>query len=200
MSTDANPEANGASFADGTRGVDGADGSADIEDATVVVTFDDATIVVAQNDATVAVASPDRTVVVTGSRPNSGGAPVEEPEEIPASLARLFFKAPLDPKRRAPEAPFPKDRSSLPRGGVRSGIPVVYGTRAEELKAAPEGTDFAKWIGPPPEGRDVGAADRSTLISTERLNRKFRRIALFGGAGVTAVSAVGLWWVIDSLF
>lgn len=79
-------------------------------------------------------------------------------------------------------------------------MPVVYGTRPEELPDMPEDTDFSKWIGPPPAGHDVGVADRSTLVSTERFNRKFQRIALFGSAGVIAIVAVGLWWVLDSLF
>lgn len=198
------------------------------DDATVAVPVTDHTVVVTNadrgsNDATVALTKGDlldATVMASGGvnshpnvlpprasartwtspQPNTGGAPVEEPEEIPASLARLLFKAPLDPKRRAPESPFPKDQSALPRGGVRAGMPVVYGTRPEVLPVIPEGTDFSTWIGPPPEGHDIGVADRTAVISTERFNRRYQRIALFGGAGVTAAVAVGLWWVIDSLF
>lgn len=190
-----------------------------VPDHTVVVTDVDRTIVVPNVDRTVVVAgrggsgaeASDATIIATGrstSRParpgrSRVGDPVEEDDdsdELPSGLARLFYKNPLDPKRRAPESPFPRDRSSLPRGGVRSGIPVVYGTRSEEQNRAPEGTAFAAWIGPPPAGYELPVAERGALPSTARFNRRFRLMALAGGAGAAVVAALGLWWIAGQLF
>lgn len=176
----------------------------ELDDATIVVAVDDATIVVPQrstpDDATIMVVKPavtTKSVSATTLDPVSApvGAPVEEPDEIPPALARLFFKKPLDPKRRAPEAPFPKPQSSLPRTGVGAGIPVVYGARAEELPAQPAETELSRMIGPPPLGYELPAAERHALPSTALLNRRFRMLALGGGLGVLVVSVAGLWWV-----
>ncbi|MGO3146142.1 MAG: hypothetical protein ACTIJ6_00540 [Leucobacter sp.] len=120
-------------------------------------------------------------------------------EKISPSLAKLLFKKPLDPKRRAPESPFPKTQSSLPRGGVRSGIPVAYGARAEEMDPRPEGTDFSRWIGPSPLGYELPPADRHALSSSTLMNRRFRLIVLFGGPATVVVSSAGLWWVVTQL-
>lgn len=188
----------------------------DVDDSTIVVTHDE-TIVVADHDRTIAVPHDDRTVVVPAraasdetivatsrsrSRTGRGGAPSADGaiEELPSGLARLFYKNPLDPKRRAPDSPFPRDRSALPRGGVRSGIPVVYGTRSEELVEHFEGTEFARWIGPPPEGYELPTADRGGLPSTARFNRRFRLLALAGGGGAIVVAVAGLWWIAGQLF
>lgn len=130
----------------------------------------------------------------------TGGDPVViAGAEVPAGLAKLLFKKPLDPKRRAPAAPFPQAQSSLPRGGVRSGIPVVYGTNPSEQVTKQEGTDFSRWIGPPPMGYELPVADREALPSSTLANRRFRTIAFAGGATVVVVAAVGLWWVIGEL-
>lgn len=198
-----------------------------VDDATIAVVGNDATIAVRLDDHTIAVNSTSTPPVVppvttqpmvrTGSTHSTGtgattasghgttsrrrnvGDPVEEADEIPPELAKLFFKNPLDPKRRAPESPFPKDQSALPRGGVRSSIPVVYGTRAEEQPAQREATEFSRWIGPPPPGYDVPLADRTALTSTARQNRRFRVLARLGSVGVTAVAVAGLWVVISLL-
>lgn len=193
----------------------------EVDDATIAVAVDDATIAVA-TDATIAVphgASADATIAVPGGRAptestagssgDEGAAvsgtaethgPVVDGVEIPPSLAKLLFKRPLDAKRRAPESPFPASQSSLPRGGVRPDIPVVYGARPEELEPQTEGTDFARWIGPPPEGHPVEATNRESLPSVAKLNRQFSRIALLGGAGVLVVAVIGLWWIVQELF
>lgn len=198
-----------------------------VDDSTIAVPVSDHTVVVADVDRTIVVPNVDRTVVSPGragrgaeagdstivatgrsaSRPSRRAAPRagdplddEDSDELPSGLARLFYKNPLDPKRRAPESPFPRDRSSLPRGGVRSGIPVVYGTRSEGPAQAPEGTAFAKWIGPPPAGYELPTAERGALPSTARFNRRFRVAALAGGAGAIVLAAAGLWWIAGQLF
>ncbi|MFC5337499.1 hypothetical protein [Leucobacter denitrificans] len=186
----------------------------EFDDATVVATHDDATVVVTHeefSDRTVAVSTGDarsgseplhKTVVASGVQTDSGvpSGPVVDGVEIPPSLAKLLFKRPLDPKRRAPESPFPKKQSSLPRGGVRPDIPVIYGARPEELVPQNEGTDFARWIGPPPASYALDPVDRDTLPSTARVNRRFSRIAMYGGVGVIVVTLCGLWWIVGELF
>lgn len=162
--------------------------------------FDDATVAVSVSGSHSA-SFGSRSVSATTLDPVSAstgapvGAPVEEPDEIPPALSRLFFKKPLDPKRRAPEAPFPKPQSSLPRAGVGAGIPVVYGARPEELPAQPAETELSRMIGPPPLGYELPVAERQALPSTALLNRRFRMVALGGGLGVLMVSVAGLWWV-----
>jgi len=76
----------------------------------------------------------------------------------------------------------------------------VYGTRSEELAQQAEGTEFARWIGPPPEGYELPTAERGELPSTARFNRRFRLLALAGGGGAVAVAALGLWWIAGQLF
>ncbi len=186
----------------------------EFDDATVVATPDDATVVVSHeefSDHTIAVAAGDsrsdgepldETVVAGGVQTDAGApsGPVVDGVEIPPSLAKLLFKRPLDPKRRAPDSPFPKKQSSLPRGGVRPDIPVIYGARPEELVPQNEGTDFARWIGPPPESYPLDPIDRDALPSTAKVNRHFSRIALYGGTGVIVVTVAGLWWIMGELF
>lgn len=186
---------------------DGADkprseGEESLDDATIVVPNGDATIAVPVDDATIVSRTDDgiiRASISAPGRSGAGGAPVEEPKEIPPALAKLFFKNPLDPKRRAPESPFPKEQSSLPRGGVRASMPVVYGTRAEELESPAGDTEFSRWIGPPPAGYELAPADRSALPSTARFNRRFRLLATLGGAGVVVLTVSGLWVIITLL-
>lgn len=190
----------------------------ELDDATVVVPVDDATIAVQHEDHTLVVHTRDipsdsevppastdpGSTVNTGGATRSAsrdlaGAPVEDVEEIPPALARLFFKNPLDPKRRAPESPFPKEQSSLPRGGVRASIPVVYGARPEVPQLPDAHTEFSRWIGPPPAGYELPLAERSALPSTARLNRRFRLLAYLGGAAVTVVTVGGVWAVVAQL-
>ncbi|GAA1327526.1 hypothetical protein ACFSWE_15335 [Leucobacter albus] len=173
-------------------------------DATIAVAaVDDATIAVAAvDDATIAVAQPGAAhaqPAEPAAKPGVVGAPVEEPEEIPPELAKLLFKNPLDAKRRAPAAPFAKEQSSLPRGGVRSGIPVVYGARGEGFTATTDALDLERVIGAPPAGYAVAVAERELLPSAARLNRKFSVIAWAGAVAVPIVAGVGLWWVLTQL-
>lgn len=198
-------------------GVDTRDSEAeDPDDATVVVAADDATIVVAGVDRTIAVAHalPESGAAAAGpaagpaahakrdaSRPAAAtvGAPVEEREEIPPELAKLLFKSPLDAKRRAPAAPFPVEQSSLPRGGVRGGIPVVYGARSEAFVERSLAGDLGRSLGSPPAGYDVPVAEREALPSLARLNRRFSALAWAGAVVVPVVAGVGLWWVLTQL-
>lgn len=177
--------------------------------------LDDATIAVSVSDETIAVAANDKTIFARqrptpaqhhelggtgrGVRVTTVGAPVVEREEIPPELAKLLFKNPLDPKRRAPESPFPREDSSLPRGGVRAGIPIAYGPRAEELVGRIRGTDFARGLGSPPEGYALPEAVRDELPSTARFNRTFTVVAWLGVFAVPIVAGTGLWWVLSQL-
>lgn len=181
----------------------------DHEDAdktiAVPINLDDHTVVVPQRRTDEPVQTPGESAHETGARGEDTSGLAGDPvviagNEVSPSLAKLLFKKPLDPKRRAPESPFPKSQSSLPRGGVRAGIPVVYGANSEEHASQSKGTDFARWIGPPPMGYELPTADREALPSSALANRRFRVIALAGGAVVVAVSATGLWWVVTQLF
>lgn len=127
------------------------------------------------------------------------GAPVEEPKEIPPELAKLLFKNPLDTKRRAPAAPFPSEHASLPRGGVRSGIPVVYGARDEGFAKNSYPADLGRGLGYPPAGYALPIAAREGLPSLARLNRRFSALAWTGALVVPVVAGVGLWWVLTLL-
>ena len=185
----------------------GATDSDDELDVTIAVpAVEDVTIAVAavDSDATVGVSrtpsgGAHARAAGRAMRPAAVGAPVEEPESISPELAKLLFKHPLDANRRAPRAPFAPDESSLPRGGVRSGIPVAYGARVEGLAAPAATLGLEQTIGEPPAGYDVAAVERSGLTSLAGLNRRFGLIAWAGAAVVPLVVGVGLWWVITQL-
>ncbi|QIM19355.1 hypothetical protein G7066_13635 [Leucobacter coleopterorum] len=181
---------------------------------TVVVTgmaVKDHTAVVATppvEEQTVVVANPiveraeraetqDATVAMLNRQHGSVAMPVDEPEvEIPADLAQLMFKQPLDPHRRVKESPFPQTEDALPRVGVRQGMPVVYGTRAElDEQYSDETAALDAKIGPPPPNGYVFVAQRDGLPSTERQNRKYSLLALGGGTAVLLVAVFGLWGV-----
>ena len=124
--------------------------------------------------------------------------PVEEPdaELSERALAKLLFKPPLDPRRRVKESPFPQLEHTLPKRGVSQSMPVVYGARSEELPVQPEGKlDLEQRIGAPPTTLAPPPVVREGLPSAAQLNRKFRLLALLGGAGVVVVVAAGLWGI-----
>ncbi|KIP51903.1 hypothetical protein [Leucobacter komagatae] len=199
------------------RAAEGASEDVEVDDATVVVAQEDATVVVAAADrpghtdeATIAAAQRPGAAngahakpgAVAGRRAPVGApvaAPVEEPDEIPPELAKLLFKNPLDAKRRAPAAPFPVEQSSLPRGGVRGGIPVVYGARSEAFVERSVAGELGRSLGSPPVGYDVPVAVREALPSLARLNRRFSALAWAGAFVVPVVAGAGLWWVLTQL-
>lgn len=137
----------------------------------------------------------DATRVIPRTRSGEAGQPVHEPE-IQRDLAGLMFKSPLDPHRRAPESPFPQADHTLPKTGVRPGMPVVYGTKPEDVDVhASEAAALDAQIGPPPADGFVVPAQREGLPSLAKQNREFRAIALGGGAAVVIVVVLGLWGV-----
>ncbi|MBL3687848.1 hypothetical protein D3248_12905 [Leucobacter zeae] len=137
----------------------------------------------------------------TGTRRPAGAVgtpapPVAEPADR-RGLPQEMFKPPLDPRRRARRSPFPQEEHTLPRRGVRPGMPVVSGARSEH-PLRPKGeldpaSPLAR-IGPPPgpESGALAAADRSSLRSTEKLNRRYAMTAIGGGAAVVLVVSAGL--------
>ncbi|QIK63044.1 hypothetical protein G7068_07410 [Leucobacter viscericola] len=163
----------------------------------------DETVVVPGNpsgDETVVVSPPvveDSTAVVATPRRPAVGLPVEEPAvEIPKDLANLMFKPPLDPHRRVRESPFPQTEHTLPKSGVRQGMPVVYGAKAETaVDVSGDGAALDARIGPPPAGAYIVPAQREGLPSIAKQNRRFRLLALGGGAVVAIVVGAGLWGV-----
>lgn len=187
-------------------------GDDEIGDATIAGADDDATIAVPAanrpDDATIVVsqrAEHQQSGAVHAERAASRkrdaavGAPVVEREEIPPELAKLFFKNPLDSKRRAPASPFPTEQSSLPRGGIRGGIPVVYGARSEGFAQGGQRGDLGRSIGPAPAGYAIPVASREALPSLARLSRRFSALAWVGAFVVPVIAGVGLWWVITEL-
>lgn len=211
-----NDEVDTASGGAGAEGVEG-DGAAEVDDSTIVVATADSTIAVARDDATIAVAKPADDAIADQHRTGGAGAaaharpapsarpagavgdPVVEREEIPPELAKLLFKEPLDSKRRAPASPFPAEPSSLPRGGVRGGIPVVYGARGEGFVGSAGARDLGSGLGAPPAGYEVPTAGRDALPSVARLNRTYGVVAWVGAFVVPVVAGVGLWWVLTQL-
>lgn len=124
--------------------------------------------------------------------------PVEEPPMEPSpELAALMFKKPLDPKRMVPESPFPHTEQSLPKRGVRPGMPVLYTARTEQVGAqdAERAAAITQRLGPPPAGAPLPFAQREGLVSLRRVNRRFRIATLAGFVAALAVSVTGLWWV-----
>jgi hypothetical protein len=177
-------------------------------DATAVVAarpLDDATAVVPalveqKADQSEALPGPLDDATRVTPQPGAAGQPVEEPE-VARGLAGVMFKPPLDPYRAVRESPFPQTEQTLPKTGVRQGIPVVYGARsesAEDFSADAAALDAR--IGPPPADGSVVPAQRAGLPSVAKQNRKYRAIALFGGAGVVLVVGVGLWSVAQLAF
>jgi hypothetical protein len=140
----------------------------------------------------------DDTVVVgppahTGFGPDPA-PPVPEPDY--GDLPAVFFKPPLDARRRAPEPPVSDEERALPTRGVGQGLPVVYGARSEDfVNSAAGAIDLERPIGPPPEGVSPVSAARGGLRSTVARNRKFRALALWGGALVLLLVSLGLWGI-----
>lgn len=192
----------------------------DADDATVVVaqpkpfageSVDDSTVVVAQPRAAAGEPVEDATIVVAqpqAAKPDANrvglrrsgdpAPPVEEPsaELSDAALAKLLFKPPLDPKRRIKESPFPQPEHTLPKRGVSKGMPVVYPARPETLESTGSApTDLEQRLGEAPAAVHAPSAHRVGLPSAARLNRRFRALALGGGAGVCVVVALGLWGI-----
>jgi len=220
----ADPE---ATIADPDATIADPDATIAVPDATIAVARErepeegsaDATIAVprernADSDATIAVprerkADPDATVAVVRPRPPAGSPtrgtpapPIPEPDHGGSSgeLADRFFKPPLDARRRAPESPFPHSGRSEPRFGVRPGRPVVYGARSDAFLAPDDGAVTARIGDPPAPAEPVPAAARDALPSLARQNRRFRVLALAGGAAVLAIVGFGLWGVASLAF
>ncbi len=190
------------------------------DDRTVVVPrssgdpIDDRTVVVPHREAeehTAVVpgpAAPRRRPLIsrTETVPTFSGTPappVDEPPMQPSpELAALMFKKPLDPKRTVPESPFPRTEQSLPKRGVRPGIPVLYTARTEQLgvRDAELAEAIARRLGPPPAGAPLPVAPREGLASVGRANRRFRIATLVGFGTAVAVSVAGLWWVWAAAF
>lgn len=155
-------------------------------------------------DATVVVAMPaqpddDSTRVV--GRTGDPAPPVPEPEYSSEDLAKLMFKPPLDPRRRVKPAPFEQPDHTLPKRGVRQGMPVIFGEtgpQAGEQGSSP--LDLERRIGAVPKSTALTPAARDGLPSMAQLNRKFRLLALAGGAGVVVVVALGLWGIATLAF
>lgn len=122
--------------------------------------------------------------------------PVPEPNDPRAAreLAALMFKPALDAGRRIAPAPGPV--LATPRPGTAPQLPIAYGARAIPTPAVP----------PPPTAPAQGSATFPTPAaprepargrvgqpSLARQNRRFRRIALGGGAAVLLGTAAGIW-------
>ena len=141
---------------------------------------------------------PEATMISVRTSSRDPAPPVEEPdaELSERALAKLLFKPPLDPRRRVKESPFPQLEHTLPKRGVSKDMPVVYGVHSEELAAQPDGKlDLEQRIGAPPTTLAPPPVVREGLPSAAQLNRKFRLLALLGGAGVVVVVAAGLWGI-----
>lgn len=129
---------------------------------------------------------PEQAATASNSSP---APPVAEPSDARAAqdIAALMFKPPLDPVRRI--APAPGPTLARPRPGLSPKLPHVSGARP--LPAAPAVVSEAP---APAAGLDsVPAAARAAQRSVIRHTRRFRWIALGGGAGILAVVAAGVW-------
>lgn len=116
------------------------------------------------------------------------GGPVSEAKELGSDrIAReRMFKPAMDPARRIPDAPDPTDEA--PRPGARGRLGIVYGPRS----IRPQGRPSPE---PPRNTSEIPSADRAGLRSVARQSRRFRLIALAGGAGVLLGVLTCLWWI-----
>lgn len=126
--------------------------------------------------------APHRTDSAASSSP---APPVPEPsdERSAQDLAALMFKPPLDPVRRIPRAPGPT--LARPRPGLAPQLPHVYGARPLPV---PDAAPVAS-AGPPL----ATGPERTAQRSMARQNRRFRWLALGGGAAVLVTVAGGFW-------
>lgn len=111
---------------------------------------------------------------------------------------RLTPQAWLDPERRIGPVPgaAPWEQPPVVERGLRPGVPVVYGTRAEGFfgSRGSGADDIVARLGPPPDARPVVVRrDRALLPSVERRSRRLRRATLASYAAALVLAGTGLW-------
>ena len=85
------------------------------------------------------------------------------------------------------------EEGALPRPGVRPGLPLVYGAHSPAVVIPNPQEQLVAQLGAPPVAAEVLSAERVGLPSIERQNRRFRLLAVLGGAVVVVVVVGGLW-------
>ncbi len=85
------------------------------------------------------------------------------------------------------------EESALPRPGVRPGLPIVYAAHSPAMEILYPHSQLADHLGAPPVSAEMPSAERASLPSIARQNRRFRLLALLGGVVVVVVVVGGLW-------